>query len=169
LSALDRALLLIKEHESGEFTEDPSDPGGPTRWGINLRFLREIVPGSTRSDIVEMTWARAAQLFRSEFWKRFGYDLLPDAVAVKVFDASVLVGPHQIGICLQRACRACGWQLEEDGQIGPQTRSACTGIQSEILLPALRSELAGFFRLLVAQRPDQEKYLDGWLSKRAYS
>jgi len=168
MTALEQALRLIKEHESGEFTEDTSDPGGPTRWGISLRFLQAIVPGSTRSDIVEMTWTRAAQLLRSEFWKRFGYDLLPDAVAVKVFDLSVLVGPKQIGLCLQRACRSCGWQLEEDGQIGPQTRAACTSVTVEILLPALRSEVAGFFRLLVEREPRSAKYLNGWLN-RAYS
>lgn len=167
MTTLEIGLRLIRDHEGGEFTDNPIDRGGPTRWGISLRFLRTLNPKATRADIVEMKWDRAAHIFAGEFWKKYGYDLLPACVAVKVFDLAVILGPSQIALCLQRACRAGGCAVEEDGVLGGNTRAACFRIAPEILLAAFRSEVAGVFRLIVARDPTQKRFLDGWLS-RAY-
>ena len=168
MTSLEVALRLIREHEGGEFTEDPADKGGPTRWGISLRFLLTINGNATRADIVEMTWNRAAHIFTSEFWKKYRYDLLPPMVGIKVFDLAVLLGPAQVALCLQRACRSGGWAVEEDGVIGGETRAACFRVNQDVLLAALSSEVAGVFRLIVARDAQQKRFLNGWLDRRAY-
>jgi lysozyme family protein len=177
MMGLERALAVVREHEGDAFTNDPADPGGATKYGISLRFLRSLghelgdVDGDgdvDATDVRTLTWDQAAEIYRREFWDRWGYERLPETVAVKVFDLSVNVGPGQAHRLLQRALRAAGSPVKEDGVLGPVTRSACFSALSGGLLAALRSEAAGFYRLLVESRPDLARFILGWLS-RAYS
>jgi lysozyme family protein len=177
MPALEDALALIKEHEGG-LTEVPEDPGGITNYGISLRFLRTLDPDLgdvdgdgdlDADDIKGMTWERAAHIFQVEFWDRYHYEVLPDALAIKLFDLAVNMGPSQAHRLLQRSLRACKEQVEEDGVIGKDTRAAVARVQQTgAIMASLRSECAGFYRVLVAQKPSMSVFLEGWLS-RAYS
>ncbi len=89
-------------------------------------------------------------------------------VAVKTFDLAVNVGARQAHKIVQRAARAHGRALIDDGDLGPNSRSALRSLGNADILPAIRSEAAGFYRGLVAARPRSSKYLDGWLN-RAYA
>ena len=168
------ALGVTLAHEGG-FVNDPADPGGATQYGISLAFLRARKLDFTGdgevdlADVRALTPDTAAQVYRTEFWDRYGYGRLADVdVAAKVFDLAVNMGPVQAHRCLQRACRACGEHIADDGVLGPLTRDTTNSIAAARLLPALRAEAAGLYRLLVAQQPVRAKWLAGWL-KRAYA
>jgi lysozyme family protein len=176
MTALDRALLVIKEHEGGEVTDEAADPGGVTKFGVSLRFLRSIwddfadVDGDgdvDEDDIRGMTWPMAARIFTIEFWDRYGYETLPEDVAIKLFDLAVNCGPRQAHLILQRACRAGSDRVTEDGLLGPRTRASVAAALPHVLVACLRCEAASFYRQLVAKRPELGSFLNGWLT-RAY-
>lgn len=182
--AFQKALDVILEHEGG-FVDDPDDPGGATNFGVSLRFLHSEgeldadgdgfhdfdfdKDGDVDAiDVRSMERFQAALIYREFWWDKYQYQLLPGEVAIKVFDLSVNMGARQAHKLLQRALRASGVEVVDDGLIGPATRRAIDETDLCALLPALRSEAAGFYRALTAARPPLKKYLKGWL-RRAYS
>jgi lysozyme family protein len=180
----DHALRTVLRHEGG-FVNDPNDPGGATNFGVSLRWLRDVglldldgdgLPDGDLDldgdididDIRAMSRDDAAKLYRIHWWDRYGYGDFHLTIGTKVFDLAVNMGARQAHRVLQRACRACGHAIEDDGIIGPATRAAVAAIRPECLILSLRSEAAGFYRTLIAARPRFETYRRGWLN-RAYS
>lgn len=179
--AFDAALTVVLEHEGG-YVDDPDDPGGATNWGVSLRTLRALgdlefdVDGDgdiDADDIKALSRDDAGAFYRKVFWDRHGYGRFGDLmVATKVFDLAVNMGPGGGHKVLQRALRACGQDMADDGVLGPQTLAAVIAVirsfGAEALLAALRSEAAGYYRSLIAAKPVRAKYERGWL-RRAYS
>lgn len=171
------ALALVLAHEGG-FVDDQADPGGATKYGVSLRTLRALgdlafdLDGDgdlDADDVKHLTVETAGAFYHQHFWDRYGYAELRDLhVAAKAFDLAVNMGPGAAHRCLQRALRACGVPVAEDGILGPITRQAANDAEFKGLFPALKSEAAGFYRALVAAQPAREKWLKGWLN-RAYS
>ena len=173
--AFEAAIKTVLEHEGG-FVDDPDDPGGATDFGISLRFLQSQgeLGDIDRDGYIDVDDVRALNrqdaihLYRIAFWDRYRYAELPAAIGAKLLDLAVNMGPRQAHLCLQRALGACGFRLAEDGVLGPATRAAAGAPPERALLAAMRSEAGGFYRALVAARPNFTKYLDGWL-RRAYA
>lgn len=175
------AARFSMPHEGG-FVDDPDDPGGATNWGVSLAYLQRLDPDLRLElgdidadgdvdveDIRAMPADRALEIYHRQWWRRFSYGQLATPVGVKVFDLSINMGPLQAHKLLQRAVRGAGGRtLADDGVIGPKTLAAIDAVRTELLLAALRSEAAGFYRALVAARQWREKYLGGWLN-RAYA
>jgi lysozyme family protein len=88
-------------------------------------------------------------------------------IAIKFFDLAVHTGIPQAVKLIQRALRAAGTQITEDGIIGPITLSAINEADPTDLLAALKSEAAGYYRLIANANPSLQKFIDGWLN-RAY-
>lgn len=172
------AVNHVLRHEGG-YVDAPTDAGGPTQFGISLRWLRSVgdvnrdgwLEGDLdhdgdvdADDIRALPLAHAVELYRTQWWDRYGYGRIGDqTLATKVFDLAVNMGAGRAHRLVQRALRAAGKVVEEDGVLGPQTLSAIDTYASRGLLPALRSEAAGFYRSL-----NKPEFLNGWLN-RAYS
>lgn len=168
----------------GGYTNDPNDPGGATNFGISLRFLRdanEYELGDIdkdgdidANDVKQLTVDRAIQIYKKHFWDKYNYGLLHDQdIANKLFDMTVNMGPSQSHKIAQRALRAVGIKgVVDDGILGPRSLEAIQRVYTDDLevayLAAVRSEQAGFYRVLAATKPSLGKFLNGWLN-RAYS
>ena len=176
LDLFDTAIERVLEHEGySRFTDDPADSGGATKWGISLRFLQGLgLEGDVNADDVVdeadvkgLTRQQAVDFYRAHWWDRYKYDRINDSLAaVKVFDLAVNMGPFEAHRCLQRALRANHWPVTEDGILGTKTLTAANAFTGG-LAPALRSEAAGFYRVLVAKHPQFKRFLNGW-TRRAY-
>lgn len=183
-SRFEYALDKVLRHEGG-FVDDPVDPGGATNFGISLRFLKEAgeldLDGDGRADgdldldgdidvddIRAMSRDDAAFFYRSHWWDRNDYGAFPLTIGWKVFDLAVNMGSPQAHKVLQRACRACGRAITDDGILGPVSRRTVAEISAPELLVAIRAEAAGFYRSLIAAKPRLAKYESGWLN-RAYA
>lgn len=148
--------------DEGGLVNDPADPGGLTKYGISQRRY-------PHEDIANLTKARARHLYYEDFWRPNGYARIRSAaVAKKLFNLAVNMGATQAHVLVQRALRACGTPIEEDGILGRQTFNAIDAADPIMVLAALRAEAGGFYRTLVALRPKQQRFLKGWL-RRAYS
>lgn len=178
MADFNQAIATVLEHEGG-FVDDPVDPGGTTNFGISLRWLRQtgdLVLGDIdddgdidADDIRALTREEAVRLYRYHFWDANEYArIAPNQVATKVFDMAVNMGPRQAHKLLQRAAQANLKHCPDDGILGPMTFRVVNNLSTETLLPAIRSEQAGFYRILMAKKPKLEKYRNGWL-RRAYS
>ncbi len=183
-AAFDRAIRVVFHHE-GFYSDDPDDPGGATAYGVSLRYAQAAgdldgdgqldfdINGDGHVDVNDIIALKdapmtAINLYRLHWWDRYGYQRLPALIALKTFDLAVVMGAPQSHKLLQRAVRAASdLRPVDDGIVGPRTLAAIKSCKEFPLIAAYRSEAAGFFRLLAAQRPQSRKYLGGWLN-RAY-
>jgi lysozyme family protein len=162
--AFARAVARVLANEGG-YSHNPLDPGGETNFGISKRQYPLV-------DIAALTREGAIAIYFRDWWSRYHYSVLPGPIGAKLFDLAVNIGPEHAARCLQRALRACGRRVDEDGLIGEQTRTAAPAANQLALLAALRSEAAGYYRTLAAIAPapggQANQFLNGWLN-RAYA
>lgn len=107
----DACLAEVLRHEGG-YVNDARDPGGETNMGISRRSY-------PREDIKGMTRARAAEIYRRDFWNAVRGDDLPAGLDLVAFDAAVNSGPRRGAEWLQAALG-----VTPDGKIGPVTVAA---------------------------------------------
>lgn len=164
-------------HHEGFFSDDPDDPGGATKYGISLRWLRakggwgdfDGDGDVDRDDIWAMREEDAVEAYHRFWWQAYGYGDFQLVVGAKVFDLAVNMGPLPSHRILQRGVRAAGGPvLVDDGMLGPMTRAGVAQVSPEDLRVAMRSEAAGHYRLLIRGNRTFEKYRRGWLN-RAYA
>lgn len=150
--------------DEGDYVNNPADAGGETRFGLSKREYPSL-------DIASLTRDEALAIYYRDWWQRFRYAELPGPIGAKLFDLAVNMGPSEATRCLQRALRACGKTVGEDGALGKTTFAATRVVSQLALAAALRSEAAGYYRTIAAHRTehqsDNEAFLRGWLN-RAY-
>jgi lysozyme family protein len=155
-----KALDYVMYHEGG-YVEDPNDAGGETKFGISKRSYPHL-------DIKNLTRDQARQIYFVDFWLKAKCEqIIDENLATKFFDLTVHAGISQAVKLIQRALRAAGEQVVEDGIIGSVTLAAINKADPTDLLAALKSESAGYYRLIVQANPSQQKFIEGWL-RRAY-
>ena len=153
------ALRKLLYMEGDQLVTD--DQGwGASKFGITKKSYPHV-------DIPMLTVKAAGDIYLRDWWLANGYDRLPMHISEIVFWAAVNVGHQQAVKFLQRALLSVGCELDDDGAIGPITMDALRSCNIQQVLVGYRCEQAGFYRLLVAMKPERAKYLKGWLV-RAY-
>jgi lysozyme family protein len=168
-------MVSVLNSEKG-YQCDPKDPGNWTGGARGQGELKGTNFGiSARSypneDIKGMKLARATELYLADFYAPSKLAMLPRQamiVTVKVFDVGVDIGMRHAVTCLQRALRSLGRKVAEDGLVGEEVAGAVFAVDVQPLYAAVKSELAGYYRLVAQTHPDQAGELAGWLN-RAYS
>ncbi len=129
-----RSLKVVRRWEGG-LVNHPSDPGGITKWGISLRFLRAIridINGDgviDGKDIRSLTEEQVTKLYHDHFWSKCYCDFLPVGVDLAVFDCGVNQGPGRAKRFLQKALK-----VKVDGKVGPITLAAVDRADPGMLL-----------------------------------
>jgi len=161
------AMDTVLKHEGG-YTEDHA---GATKYGVTLRSLNIDIDGDgdiDSGDIRVMTLADVMRFYRREWWDKYNFDKIDNSlIATKFFDLAINMGIKQATLIAQRALHACSCPVKEDGLLGDQTFKAINRADESLII-AIRSEAAGFYRGLLIQKPEFEKFRNGWLN-RAYS
>lgn len=131
----DNAMAHVFEFEGG-YVNDPRDPGGETRYGISKRSY-------PREDIKNMTRARAAQIYRRDYWSAVRGDDLPAGLDLVAFDAAVNSGVSRGAKWLQGALG-----VSADGRIGPQTIAAANAANAAAVIDRAVDARLAFLRRL---------------------
>ncbi|MDE2284700.1 MAG: glycoside hydrolase family 108 protein [Hyphomicrobiales bacterium] len=98
----DEALRRLLAHEGG-YTNHPSDPGGPTNFGITIYDYRKYVkPNATAADVRAMKLEEAKAIYRTKYWVAQRCDELPAGVDYSIFDYGVNSGIGRSGKVLRR-------------------------------------------------------------------
>ncbi len=136
----------------GDYENDPNDPGGETRWGINKRDHPEV-------DIRRLTKEGAKAIYFSHYWKPSSADKLPPRTAWAIMDCAVNSG----------RVRAIQWMQEllgvaADGVIGPVTLRAAHAYGDAMLANRILARREKYYRSLATQTRFK-RYLRGWLNR----
>jgi len=176
MSKMARAISYVRSTEGG-LVDHPDDPGGVTNFGISLRYAASVgdIDGDgydefdfnldgavTATDIRQMTPDQADRHYERLYFKWRIDEIAEPAIAIKIYDYHFPVGPSGAGRIVQRALRACGLSLKEDGVMGSKTIAAVNSTKPAYLMIALMCEGAGYFRALKSR-----SFEAGWLN-RAY-
>lgn len=143
----DKAFQLVIGAE-GDYSNDPRDPGGETKFGICKRDHQKV-------DIANLTLDQAKQIYRAEYWDKVRGDDLPYPLDLFVFDAAVNQG---IGVAAMLLQKSCG--VQQDGKIGADTLSAATPDKAALFMADRAVRYAG--------TANADRYLRGWM-KRLFS
>jgi lysozyme family protein len=98
----EEALKRLLAHEGG-YSNHPSDPGGPTRFGITIHDYRKYVkPDASAADVRAMPLAHAKAIYRDRYWDAMRCDALPAGLDYAVFDYGVNSGVSRAVKVLRR-------------------------------------------------------------------
>lgn len=180
MALFENSVEIVLSNEGG-FVDNPHDSGGATNFGLSLRFLRQLSLETLRKygifvapedlnveHVKELTLDQAKNIYKGEFWDNAPYEKITiQKVADYIFDMAVNHGEHQAIKIAQRAIWASYAAInviKDDGIFGDETLVAIDYLQGHIL-PCLRSERAGFMRLLAVKISKDEEFLNGWLNR----
>ncbi len=105
-SSYDEALARLLAHEGG-YSNHPSDPGGPTNFGITIYDYRKYLkPNATAADVRTMKVEDAKAIYRSKYWDAMRCGELAPGVDYCIFDYGVNSGTGRAPKVLQRLIRA---------------------------------------------------------------
>ena len=170
-----KAMPYIFMHEGG-YSNIKEDHGGATSFGISLLFLKgtPLSYGDINHDghidwldIKALTKEEAQEMYWDNFWISL-YDKLPELTAIKVYDVAVNAGANRAHVLLQKALNALGSKVATDGVIGKQTLLEVAKYKDAAILDAYCAQQAAFYKALVVAKPQNQRFLDGWLHRAAW-
>ena len=141
-SSYDEALKRLLVHEGG-YSNHPSDPGGPTNWGITIFDARAYWrKDATATDVRTMPVEVAKDIYRSKYWDAMRCDELPAGVDYAVFDYGVNSGIGRAGKVLRSKLG-----LSDHGStITDEVIAATTKRDPGILIEAICDERLAFLQ-----------------------
>lgn len=163
----------------GDYSNNKSDRGGKTRFGITEAVARKHGYVGLMS---ELPWAVAEQIYFVDYWDKLNLESvskLSHGIAEEMFDTGVNCGIGNAGEFLQRALNSLNRQavdypdLKVDGGVGPATVAALNaflklrGAKGElVMLRALNSQQGVYYMECGENRPANEDFMFGWLLQR---
>lgn len=163
----------------GDFSDDPADSGGATKWGITESVARAF---GYSGPMQNMSVSLAKSIYRQNYWDLLKLDSvteLSEDIAAEVFDTAVNCGVGFAGKTLQRSLTAFNRNgkdyadLVVDGLVGRMTITALRafldkrGLDGEtVLLRTLNGLQVSRYIRLVERREKDERYVYGWILNR---
>lgn len=135
------------------YVNDPDDAGGETKYGVARNANPDL-------DIHSLDWEGAERVYYKRYWLLGDCGDMPSRLAVLHFDSCV---NHGVGRAAKFVQRAAG--VADDGDIGPATIRAIVAKDEITLCNAVCDQREKFYRDIVAAKPVQAKYLNGWLRR----
>lgn len=132
-------------HE-GNYSNNPNDPGGETKYGISKRAYPNLV-------IKKLTEEDAFNIYQRDFWNRIGADKLPDGVAYQLFDFAINSG---IETSIRYFQRSLG--VADDGFFGPVSFARAAIVSESDMIMNLNAERLDYMTRL----KNWPKFGKGW-------
>jgi lysozyme family protein len=163
---------MISRHEGG-FSWDENDPGGPTKYGISLATIESLnldIDGDGKTDIKDvraMTYDQAKSIYKKQYWDKAYLDECEDQrVANRIMDIIVNTGHGGAMEICSRALLSCTLDMKSYSGFD-EIIDMVNIINDDIMVISLRSEQAGYYRVLAERNQKLKRFLRGWLN-RAY-
>lgn len=184
-SEFDKAIVHVLKNEGG-LSNDKSDRGGITNYGISYNFLKRAsaqekdlmskvdLNGNKKIDsydISNMTKKEAEDIYKEEWWNKYGYGNLDyQPLATKIFDISVNMGPMRAAIILRKACLSFNYPSNMKNSPYLSVRetnfiNSLTKKEKDKIIMNIISISIDFYQSLAKNNPSQQKYLKGWIKR----
>jgi len=179
-----KAVDLVLKAEGG-YSNVPEDTGGETFRGITrkgyptlsfwpaidkitkvlgkypTKFADQIkYNASVDSQMGNTGFNEIQQVYLAQYWNKCKCENLPNTHRYPLFDCAVNCGVGQASKFYQRAVG-----VADDGAIGPKTIAAATAASEKVVLGGFFERWVEFYHNIVKNKPNQEKFLDGWLKR----
>lgn len=140
----DEALRRLLAHEGG-YSDHPSDPGGPTKFGITIADYRKYVKANASADDVKaMSVAQAKAIYRARYWDAQRCDDLPAGVDYAMFDYGVNSGIGRSGKVLRRLLKL----PDATHKVTDEVLAAASRADAAVLAAAICDERLRFLKSL---------------------
>lgn len=176
--AFERAFVHTVGIE-GNYSNNPKDRGGPTRWGITERVARAF---GYAGDMRDLPIETAKEIYCEQYWRLIRLDdvaALSQPIALEMFDTAVNCSQQYAVLCLQRALNVFNREqtlyadIVADGLIGRLTLAALKaylgkrGLEGEnVMLKALNCLQGAYYISITESRPANEEFVYGWIRTR---
>lgn len=153
---------ILRREGGGTFTNNPSDRGGPTKYGITARTLanyRGMQRSATIAEVKALTEDEARAIYRTQYLRPF--EAIPfEHLVAQLVDYGVNAGPMEAIKALQRCLG-----VEADGILGERTKTALYAQPQRFTNNALVAYRCQFYVDIVKKDHTQAKFLLGWIAR----
>ncbi|HWM49489.1 MAG TPA: glycosyl hydrolase 108 family protein [Xanthobacteraceae bacterium] len=137
-------LRRLLAYEGG-YANHPSDPGGPTNFGITISDYRRYVnPNAAASDVKAMHADVARAIYRTHYWDALRCDDLPPGIDASIFDYGVNSGVGRSGKVLRRVLGLPA----SDYRVTAEVLAALTKRDTHAIINAVNDERMRFLKSL---------------------
>lgn len=156
MADFERAIVKTLAHEGGsKFTDDPTDNGGATKYGISQRAYPQL-------DIRNLTEHQAREIYKRDYWDRVrGDEIASQAIAESVFDTCVNMGVRtgsrlaQVALGIEPA----------DGIIGSKSLEKINATDPSAFLAAFTIAKIARYAHICNRDRTQQRFLLGWINR----
>lgn len=138
----------------GAYSNNPSDPGGPTMYGITQAVARAW---GYQGDMQALPLATAQAIAKAKYWDPYQCDQLDSRIALNVFDAA-----YNGGHPAQWLQAAAG--VEQDGVIGAITIAAVRALDPMLVVARFNASRLSYYASLTDEWPTFGR---GWTNRIA--
>ncbi len=140
-STYEQAIAQVFKDEGG-YTNESTDPGGPTNWGITLYDAQTYWKhDATSEDVKSMPKSVAEDIYRNHYAIPVKYDSLPAGVDYAVLDYAINSGISRSSKLLQHLVG-----VTEDGIIGSITIAKVNTVEPTSLIKSIYTERLAFLK-----------------------
>jgi lysozyme family protein len=184
MKTIDDVITGVILREGREYTNRPSDKGGPTKFGIIQATLSKYRGRAvTAAEVAALTEDEARAIYRSLFVLEPNFNLILDInveVGVELVDTGANMGTLVAAKFLQRTLNAFNGRgtyyadLKVDGHVGTATAKALAAFIKKRAAPGIDVMMKSLNHLqgaryieLAEAREENEDYVYGWIRERA--
>lgn len=154
------AFKLIIELEGDEYTNDPSDSGGETKYGIIKEVYEKYLDknGLDNKPVYHMTLNEALSIYESNYWKPMKCDFIRSPLSIFLFQFGVNCGIRNSIMLIQKYFR-----LQADGIIGPNTLKILNTTPN--ILDIVEDIQTEYYDSICVKYPKNIKFKKGWYNR----
>lgn len=166
------AMKTIIKHEGG-YSDEKLDNGGPTKYGISLRYLKSshiCIDGDcseNANEIIHLTLTEADSIYYKQWYEKFHYDKIKNEnLLTDIMDFSVNAGACEAHKLAERAINdisnkkvpiSCALTTKSIDQIN--------SIEPVLFHAGFQKQEEDFYYQIVKRNPSQKMFLEGWLRR----
>lgn len=154
----------ILKSEGVDFTNDPDDRGGPTKFGVTQATLsRWLGRAASIADVQSLDIDTARKIYARKYMDDTGYRAITNpALRFLITDSGVQHGPRRASRWIQQAVGA-----NDDGVFGPMSRAAVASFPADVAYREVLATRCRFYGRIIARDRSQAKYALGWARRLA--
>jgi len=156
----------------GGYSDNPSDSGGQTKYGITEYTARRH--GYT-GPMKDLPYDVGFKIYEDDYWDAIMGDKMLKVsfpITAKLFDAGINISPRRIIAMLQRSLNLLTEsKLTVDGIIGSKTINSLQGYMdkrnsAKTLLKLIDGFQTTYYAELAEERPKDRAFIYGWIKNR---